>query len=249
MINFYVRGEKLISIMSAIAQAENFSCNFHQLKPGATLNPDAENFIIARKFPLQPLPNVKYILCSASPADLSTEQLEAIYDLWPETLTTGLLKFFFRDLITKIKAAHNSQERKYQKRILEMAQQDYLTGLATRWYLHEYAESKRAEPNMTCIYFDLDNFKTVNDTYGHQEGDRALAATAELMQVKFADGFCARMGGDEFMIVIPGENSAREIQARVDENFIRILRERPHDEELINQRGNFPETRRRREGH
>ena len=102
-----------------------------------------------------------------------------------------------------------------------MAQQDYLTGLATRWYLHEYAETKRDEKELTCIYFDLDNFKLINDTYGHQEGDRALAATGEMMQREFPEGFCARMGGDEFMIVIPGKISAQQIEARVN-SFMKV---------------------------
>ena len=222
VINIYVNGEKLIDIMKIIAQAENFKCNFHSLKAGAKLNPNAENFFIVRKFPVKILPNVKYVLCSSSPNGLTQNQLQALFDIWPEKLTSGLLKYFFRGLITKIKSANHTEALKYQRRLLEMAQQDYLTGLATRWYLHEYAESKKNEANMTCIYFDLDNFKNINDNYGHQEGDRALAATGEMMQREFPDGFCARMGGDEFMIVIPGENSAQEIQDRVNA-FMKIL--------------------------
>ena len=109
-----------------------------------------------------------------------------------------------------------SIDKKYQKRILEMAQQDYLTGLATRWYLQEYVENNKNEENITCIYFDLDNFKLVNDTYGHQAGDRALAATAEMMQREFTDGFVARMGGDEFMVVLTGLKLASEVEDKVN---------------------------------
>ena len=110
----------------------------------------------------------------------------------------------------------NDKESQYQKRLLEMARQDYLTGLATRWYLQEYVEHTKHEDNITCIYFDLDNFKQINDNYGHMAGDRALAATAEMMQCDFADGFVARMGGDEFMVVLPGERSASEVEDRVN---------------------------------
>ena len=109
-----------------------------------------------------------------------------------------------------------SIDKKYQKRILEMAQQDYLTGLATRWYLQEYVENNKDEENITCIYFDLDNFKLVNDTYGHQAGDRALAATAEMMQREFTDGFIARMGGDELMVVLPAFKTASEVENKVN---------------------------------
>ena len=115
-------------------------------------------------------------------------------------------------------------EIEYQKRILEMARQDYLTGLATRWYLQEYIQNNKDEQNITCIYFDLDNFKFVNDTYGHRAGDRALAATAEMIQREFTDGFAARMGGDEFMVVLTGFRSVDEVQDKVN-NFMEKLLE------------------------
>lgn len=118
----------------------------------------------------------------------------------------------------------NNQELEYQKRILEMARQDYLTGLATRWYLNEYIENNKDEKNITCIYFDLDNFKFVNDTYGHGAGDRALAATAEMIQREFTDGFAARMGGDEFMLVLTGERNVKEVESKVN-NFMKKLLE------------------------
>ncbi|MBQ6738179.1 MAG: diguanylate cyclase [Synergistaceae bacterium] len=117
-----------------------------------------------------------------------------------------------------------NQELEYQKRILEMARQDYLTGLATRWYLNEYIENNKDEKNITCIYFDLDNFKFVNDTYGHGAGDRALAATAEMIQREFTDGFAARMGGDEFMLVLTGERNVKEVESKVN-NFMKKLLE------------------------
>ena len=113
-------------------------------------------------------------------------------------------------------SSESLDKSQYQKRILEMARQDYLTGLATRWYLQEYIENKKNEENITCIYFDLDNFKKVNDTYGHQAGDRALAATAEMIQREFTDGFAARMGGDEFMVVLPGLRTASEVESKVN---------------------------------
>lgn len=115
-----------------------------------------------------------------------------------------------------------STEREYQKRLVEMAHQDYLTGLATRWYLQEYVQNIQHEENLTCIYFDLDNFKNVNDTYGHQAGDRALAATAEMMQREFSDGLVARMGGDEFMVVLPGLRTIEQVEAKVN-TFIKNL--------------------------
>ena len=134
---------------------------------------------------------------------------------YPDKLNPDALNIFIaRDL--PIKALDASAEREHQRRLVEMAHQDYLTGLATRWYLQEYVQNNQHEENITCIYFDLDNFKYVNDTYGHQAGDRALAATAEMLQREFADGLAARMGGDEFMVVLPGARTLEEVETKVN---------------------------------
>ena len=114
-------------------------------------------------------------------------------------------------------------ERAYEQQILEMARQDCLTGLATRWYLQEYVEQNKDEKHITCIYFDLDHFKEVNDTYGHQVGDEALAATAELLQQEFSDGFIARLGGDEFMVVLLGKRGIGNTEARVNAFLARLM--------------------------
>ena len=114
-------------------------------------------------------------------------------------------------------------ERAYEQQILEMARQDCLTGLATRWYLQEYIEQNKEEKHITCIYFDLDHFKEVNDTYGHHVGDEALAATAELMQQEFSDGFIARLGGDEFMVVLLGKRGIGNTEARVNAFLARLM--------------------------
>ena len=116
------------------------------------------------------------------------------------------------------------EQNEYQKRILEMAQQDYLTGLATRWYLQDFIECNRHERNITCIYLDLDNFKSINDQFGHQAGDRALAATAEMMQNEFPDGFAARMGGDEFMLVLLGKRDIMSTANRVTDFMSKLLK-------------------------
>ena len=127
-------------------------------------------------------------------------------------------------IIGTIGVAHDvTLERAYEQQILEMARQDCLTGLATRWYLQEYVEQNKDEKHITCIYFDLDHFKEVNDTYGHQVGDEALAATAELLQQEFSDGFIARLGGDEFMVVLLGKRGIGNTEARVNAFLARLM--------------------------
>ncbi|MBQ9566176.1 MAG: diguanylate cyclase [Synergistaceae bacterium] len=117
-----------------------------------------------------------------------------------------------------------TKEQEFQRQILEMAQQDYLTGLATRWYFQEFVDKNKEEKHVTCVYFDLDHFKELNDTYGHLAGDNALAVTAEMMQREFPDGFLARLGGDEFMAVLLGERALKGVEKRINLFLDRLMR-------------------------
>ena len=224
--NIYTAGKLTAQILEAVTPPAGITCRVSCLTPGINIDTDTENIIIIKKLPPSPADGVKYVLCSKSPADLTPDTLSLLYDLWPEPLTPSLLKFHYTKLLERLNAEHinASEERRHNRRIMEMARQDYLTGLATRWYLQEYIASNQDEDNVTCIYFDLDNFKAVNDTYGHQAGDRALAATAEMMQRDFSpDGFCARMGGDEFMIVLLGQRETSDVEARVNSFMSALL--------------------------
>lgn len=216
-INIYVAGKNIAGILESIASPPGISCRVFALETGTRITPHAVNVFILRRLPGKIISGAKYILCSKSHDSLTSETLGTLYDLWPEPLTPSLLRFHYAKLLERIALEQltTSEETEHQKRILEMARQDYLTGLATRWYLQEYIRRNQDEQNVTCIYLDLDNFKKVNDTYGHQAGDRALAATAEMMQQKFSDGFCARMGGDEFMIVLLGMREISDVAEKV----------------------------------
>ena len=214
-INFYVNSHKLIDALKKIPSQEGFTHRFYY---GREIKTDGINIVITNELPDNISESAKYVLCTGDYASLKSSQLEGLHALWPLPLTFSLLRFYFTRLLKCVKREifSASEHEEYQRRIIEMAHQDYLTGLATRWYLQEYVKTNEHEANITCIYFDLDNFKTVNDTYGHQAGDRALAATAEMMQREFTDGFCARMGGDEFMIVLAGERKISDVEQKVN---------------------------------
>jgi len=104
-----------------------------------------------------------------------------------------------------------TQERIYEQMIINNANTDFLTGLYNRRYAYQFME-REANNSITIFYLDLDNFKSVNDMYGHQEGDRALTLTTEALQKFMPDSMIARIGGDEFLVVQIGDQTAQEIE-------------------------------------
>lgn len=93
-----------------------------------------------------------------------------------------------------------TQELQYKKRLEKQAFSDHLTDLYNRHYMYEYLEKKKNVPYV-LIYVDLDNFKSINDEYGHIDGDNALVLTADILREQFKDCIIGRLGGDEFCVV------------------------------------------------
>ena len=97
--------------------------------------------------------------------------------------------------------------RALEAQLLEQATQDPLTGLANRRLLDDLLRRavnrvRRSGNTLTIAFLDLDDFKAVNDTYGHDAGDIVLRATAARLQAAVRDAdVVARYGGDEFVVV------------------------------------------------
>ena len=112
----------------------------------------------------------------------------------------------------------------------DMAYTDYLTGLMNRRGLYERALSLQSAQHypLTMIVLDLDQFKEVNDTYGHAFGDLALQKVARVMSDAVRDSdACARTGGEEFTILLhhahlkDGVVIAEKIRQRVSANPVK----------------------------
>lgn len=106
---------------------------------------------------------------------------------------------------------------------LQSAHRDPLTGLLTRAYLDEELPKllKRCvdlSAPISCVFIDLDKFKPINDTYGHQVGDEVLKNIARIimMQVRSGDP-SIRYGGDEILVIFPGisEEIAYKVVSRI----------------------------------
>lgn len=106
-----------------------------------------------------------------------------------------------------------TQERIYEQMIVNNANTDFLTGLYNRRYVSQFIEDREDEP-LTVYYLDLDNFKNVNDQYGHHEGDDALVLTAETLKKCMPDGVIARFGGDEFLVIETGAVTEQEVEEK-----------------------------------
>ncbi|WP_275896240.1 EAL domain-containing protein [Paraliobacillus sediminis] len=102
-----------------------------------------------------------------------------------------------------------SERKIAEERINELAYKDTLTGLSNRRYFEEelsnmLVKAKKDGSMLALILFDLDRFKIVNDSYGHQAGDRLLQYVAKRLRLIANDDYLiARLGGDEFVIAMP----------------------------------------------
>ncbi len=112
--------------------------------------------------------------------------------------------------------------REQADRLEQMAYHDALTKLPNRVLLADrlqqaLAQGRRTGRLLAVCYMDLDHFKPVNDTYGHEAGDRLLVEMARRLTAALrADDTVARLGGDEFVVLLPGLQSMGECEMLVD---------------------------------
>ncbi|HEX6071797.1 MAG TPA: EAL domain-containing protein [Sphingomicrobium sp.] len=120
--------------------------------------------------------------------------------------------------------------RQTQERLTHLANVDVLSGLPNRGRVRQLlGEALRAATtgNVPCaiMFLDLDDFKPVNDTFGHPKGDAVLRAVAKrLVDEVGSDGHVGRMGGDEFAIVLTDAQSRKKVE-QLAERIIKAIRE------------------------
>lgn len=112
-----------------------------------------------------------------------------------------------------------------RKQLSYIAKHDTLTGLYNRYYLNEILEEKIVlGDDFYVLFLDVDNFKYVNDTFGHQFGDKLLKKISEkLKSITFVDDFVFRNGGDEFVLVV--KENQKEAIRNLSNNILEIFTE------------------------
>ncbi|WP_417354981.1 EAL domain-containing protein [Gallaecimonas pentaromativorans] len=121
-----------------------------------------------------------------------------------------------------------SERRQSEERIAFMAYHDPLTGLPNRWQLGEQFDKVVNDANQrgemaVLLYFDLDGFKTINDTLGHEVGDRVLQEVASrLSSMRPRLSVVARLGGDEYLALarVPDIFMLRDLLDAILEHFV-----------------------------
>lgn len=116
----------------------------------------------------------------------------------------------------------------YNKRLLELADMDELTGLHNRRSLNRYLRMASNQHfldqhHLSLIFLDLDYFKQYNDTYGHERGDQCLIRVAAILKsnARQSSDMMTRYGGEEFTLILANTNAqqARQVAERIQQDL------------------------------
>lgn len=128
---------------------------------------------------------------------------------------------YVRNITDRKRAEQESQ--RFIKELETLSSEDSLTGLQNRRMIferigYEIERVRRYQAELSLIFCDLDNFKEINDTYGHKAGDEVLRSIANILRrsVRTSD-VVGRYGGDEFLIVLPQQSlkGAQDLAERI----------------------------------
>lgn len=149
----------------------------------------------------------------------------------PLVLVIMFILFINRKLNKEI-----TKRKKIEEELYKVANIDALTNISNRRkieeiYNKELKRAKRYKRNLSIIFFDIDNFKKINDELGHSTGDMVLSKLSTVVKnnIRIADSF-GRWGGEEFIIILPetskdrAENIAYALKDKIEQSYFDIDR-------------------------
>lgn len=143
---------------------------------------------------------------------ISKEQLVVISSLTLAPAVLSIFQLYYFIYLTIWNSVGIAVVFNYIYIMHAQAKQDPLTGLGNRMAYDEYLEILNRKSNivLSVVNIDLDDFKNINDVFGHQEGDKALKSFARQLEAVFGGmGAVIRLGGDEFILLLKERRRAR----------------------------------------
>ncbi|WP_298722431.1 bifunctional diguanylate cyclase/phosphodiesterase [uncultured Oceanisphaera sp.] len=166
--------------------------------------------------------------CWLMPIQLSTQMSQSLLAVFPRHKShPGLHEQMVIQRISHLTALILERQQQ-QEQIQYLALHDSLTGLANRSLLNEQLmrsihRARREQQSFALLFIDLDGFKMLNDTHGHDAGDALLTALGQRLINRFrATDCCARIGGDEFVILLDSVNDEK-VTRDIAESILALL--------------------------
>lgn len=214
-------GYRVITATNGIEALEKLGTENVQIALSDIMMPKMDGFELIKRIRSDPaLKNIYLILITARIQE--GDRVRGL-DLGADDYITK--PFSFSELLARIRVG--SRVVQYQQHLEYQTQVDSLTGLFNRRAFdkkiqEEFERSKRYHNSLSVLLLDIDNFKTINDTYGHPAGDATLVKISETIREKTRQSdFPARYGGEEFVLILPetDQDSALQVASKVHESI------------------------------
>jgi len=206
-------GYKVITAGNGIEALEKLAAEKVQIALSDIMMPKMDGFELIKR--IRGNPSLKSIYLILITARIQEGDRVRGLDLGADDYITK--PFSFSELLARIRVG--SRVVQYQQHLEYQTQVDSLTGLFNRRAFEnkmgeEFERSKRYHSPLSLLILDIDNFKLINDTYGHHGGDAALVKISETFREKTRQSdFPARYGGEEFVLVLPETDQENAVQA------------------------------------
>jgi diguanylate cyclase (GGDEF)-like protein len=129
--------------------------------------------------------------------------------IWRQTLSGAVVTLLLLCGMAVVSLRHYGAVLRQREELDRLANTDALTSVANRRSFMEHAQHEinraaRSGQSLSLLMLDIDRFKTINDSFGHAAGDRAITAFAQVCQLNLRDfDWLSRLGGDEFAVLLP----------------------------------------------